>query len=80
MKMEKARTLIKQVLELADQRGLLPQYGNLDGLEFTTALALWNELAKVQDIRLKLNHILNIVSYAEALNLMAAVLAQWPAD
>jgi hypothetical protein len=79
-KMEHTRILIKQVLKFADQQGLLLKYRDLDCVEFNTALALWNELAEIQDVRMKLNHILTIASYTEALNIMTAILAEWPVD
>ncbi|MHC5061734.1 MAG: hypothetical protein ACYTFK_11700 [Planctomycetota bacterium] len=78
--MEHTRILIKQVLKFADQQGLLLKYRDLDCVEFNTALALWNELAEIQDVRMKLNHILTIASYTEALNIMTAILAEWPVD
>lgn len=73
---EKARTLIKQVLALADRKGMLPEYYRADGSSRNTLVALWNNLAAKEDIRTRLNHVLTLVSYAEALMLMEAVMGK----
>ena len=73
---EKARALIKQVLTLADRKGILPEYYSADGPSHDTVLALWNNLAAKEDLCTQLNHVLALVSYAEALMLMEAAIGK----
>ena len=76
---EESRTLIRQALLLAHQKGIISKHCKLDDSLDNPTMALWNKLAATQDIRTRLNQVLTLVSYAEALNLMAVVLEELPA-
>jgi hypothetical protein len=75
---EEARTLIKQVLVLADQKNILTEYMEATDAVTKNLLTLWSNLSKTEDIRVGLNRILTLVSHAEALKLMEETLHEWP--
>ena len=75
---EESRALIKQVLALSDQKGILAQFRMAENEVTNSVLALWNNLAAIEDIRIGLNRILMLVSHAEALFLMEEILEEWP--
>ena len=80
VEVEEARTLIKQVLVLADQKNILAEYMEAADEVTNNLLTLWYNLSKTEDIRVGLNRILTLVSHAEALKLMEEILYGWAAS
>jgi len=71
---EQAKYLIKQVLSLARQKGLMSKECTRGSSLSNKSMKLWNFLAEKEEFFPHLSHVLTLVSYTEALLLMEAAI------
>lgn len=74
---EEAKDLMKQILAVANQTGLLDQYLSTESLEINQLHFLWKSLQAKEDIRAGLNRVLTLISYNCAINIMKEILDEW---
>lgn len=77
-RMEEARSMVRQVLALADQSGILFQIKNGNNGMTENPVAIWQILASNKELRSGLNSVLIHTTYPEALYLLAENYASWP--
>lgn len=71
---KEARSIIKEVLLLARQKGVFPKNYATDSSLYKNSMKLWNYLAEKEEFCIRLSQVLTLVSYADALMLMEAAM------
>lgn len=75
---KEAETIIKQIIALAGQNGLLIEYFKNRKPGRQDLKSLWPFLAKTEDIRVGMNRILTLISFDDLVTFTETVLDGWP--
>lgn len=75
---KEAEMLIKQIIALAGQKGLLGEYFKKPKTNKQNLRSLWTILSKTEDIRVGMNRILSLIPFDDVLVLTETILAGWP--